>query len=81
MILHDAATAFVTVITAAFAWVETLAFAAAFTLAVVAFAAGPLIAPAIRRTRRHTATPVPAPARRPAPSWAHTQPRDYDEAA
>lgn len=81
MILHDAAAAFITVIDAATAWVEGLAAALAFVLCVVAFAAGPLIAPAIRRTRRHTPTPVPAPARRPVPSWAHTQPHNYDEAA
>ncbi|MFB8182579.1 hypothetical protein ACFC8N_42650 [Streptomyces sp. NPDC055966] len=77
MILHDAATTFTSIITAAFAWVEMLAFALAFTVAVVGLAAAPLFAPTTRRgIRRPT-----APARRHVPSWAHTEPYDYDEAA
>lgn len=77
MILHDAATAFITVITAAFAWVETLAAAVVFVVCVVGLAAAPLFAPTTRRGIRR---PAPA-ARRPVPSWAHTEPYDYDEAA
>lgn len=78
MILHDAATAFITVIDTAFAWVEALAAAAVFVVCVVGLAAAPLFAPTTRRGLRR---PAPPAARRPVPSWAHTEPYDYDEAA
>jgi hypothetical protein len=78
VILHDAATLFVTIIDRAVLTVQLLAGAAAFVLCVVAFAAGPLIAPTARAARRAAAAPV---RRRPVPSWAHTEPYDYDEAA
>lgn len=73
MILHDAATTFTTIITAAFAWVETLAAAAVFVLCVVGLSAAPLFAPTTRRSIRRPARHVP--------SWAHTEPRKYHEAA
>lgn len=77
MIIHDAATTFTTVIGAAFAWVETLAAAIVFVACVGGLAAAPLIAPTTRRGIRRPAPPV----RRPVPSWAHTEPYDYDAAA
>ncbi|MFE9127056.1 hypothetical protein ACFYOF_16825 [Streptomyces sp. NPDC007148] len=91
MIVHDLATAFDTVITAATAWVEALAGASAFILCVaafVAFGARPTTPYIVRR-----AMPRPSWARSPLraralarrtrtlPLWAHTQPHDYDEAA
>lgn len=77
MIIHDAAATFITLIDAAFAWVETLTAALAFTVAVVGLAAAPLFAPTTRRTIRRPATRD----RRHVPSWAHTEPYDYDKAA
>ncbi|MEU8968108.1 hypothetical protein AB0D11_02335 [Streptomyces monashensis] len=76
MILHDAATTFITVIDTAFVWVEMLAAALAFTVCVAGFAAAPLFAPTTRRGIRRPA----APGRR-VPSWAHTEPYDYEEVA
>ncbi|MEU5596629.1 hypothetical protein [Streptomyces sp. NPDC020298] len=78
MIIHDAATLFVLIIDRAITAVETLAAAAAFVLCVVGFCLAPLIAPTARAVRR---TARPEPRRRPVPSWAHTEPYDYDEAA
>lgn len=78
MIVHDAATTFITLIDQAVLIVQASAAAAAFTLCVLAFAVGPLVAPTARAARR--ALPRPA-RRRPVPSWAHTEPYDYDEAA
>ncbi|MEV6833528.1 hypothetical protein AB0N17_03185 [Streptomyces sp. NPDC051133] len=81
MILHDAATAWLDLINAAVLWVETFAAAAAFTLCVVGFCLGPLIAPAARTVCRAVVLPAAPARRRPVPSWAHTEPYDYDEAA
>jgi hypothetical protein len=72
VIIHDAAAAFTRLIDAAFLWVETLAF----VLCVAVLCAAPLIAPTTPRSIRRR----PATARR-VPSWAHTEPYDYDEAA
>ncbi|MFE9448335.1 hypothetical protein [Streptomyces sp. NPDC006739] len=81
MIVHDAAAAFITIITAATTWIEGLAAALVFVLAVIAFAAAPLIAPTTRAARRPADQPAVPARQRPVPSWAHTQPYDYDEAA
>lgn len=84
MIVHDAARAFTAVIDAAFLWVETLAAALTFTVIVVGLAALPLVAPTARTVRRapvRPAAPTPVPTRRRVPSWAHTEPYDYEEAA
>jgi hypothetical protein len=77
VILHDTATAFITIIDRATLAVEALAAALAVVLCVIGFCAAPLIA---SRTRRTVKRP-PAPVRRRVPSWAHTQPRNYDPAA
>lgn len=80
MIVHDAATAFVDLIDTAVLWARIIGAALALVLCIVAFAAGPLIAPAAHAVRRRTA-----------PSWARGRARarriarrtrhDYDEAA
>lgn len=89
MILHDAATLFVTVIDRAVLTVQLLAFVAC----VAVLAAAPLVAPGVKASRRRlyarlaaehapqAPRPQPGPKRRPVPSWAHTEPYDYDEAA
>jgi hypothetical protein len=83
VLIHDAATLFVTIIDRAVLTVQLLAGAAAFVLCVVAFAAGPLIAPTARALRRAAVRPTATAhvRRRPVPSWAHTEPYDYEEAA
>jgi hypothetical protein len=90
VIVHDAATLFTTVIHRAVLAVEGVAAALAFVVCVVAYSVGPLVAPGLKaaRTRlrdRQSAEPAPqAPEvtrRRPVPSWACTEPYNYDEAA
>jgi hypothetical protein len=83
VILHDAATLFVTIIDRAVLTVQILAAALAFMLCVIGFCAGPLITPGARAARRAVARPAaPVPVRRrPVPSWAHTEPYDREEAA
>lgn len=96
MLIHEAAVAFVAVIDAALLWVQALAGASAFVFCVVAFVAfgsGPFAGSAVEAARsrlraRLTASrvsqapePHPSPKRRSVPSWAHTEPYDYDEAA
>ncbi|MEU6376771.1 hypothetical protein [Streptomyces sp. NPDC046909] len=80
MIIIESADAFVALYDAVLLWARILGAAAAFVLCVVAYAIGPLVAPAAR-TVRH------------APSWARgavrarrlarrrTRPQDYREAA
>jgi hypothetical protein len=98
VILHDAATAFITLIDTALMWARLAGAALAFVLCVIAFAIGPLIAPHARRGARrgsraphslsidsNTTEDAPKPPQRrtarPAPSWAHTEPYTYEEAA
>lgn len=89
MLIHDAASAFVAVITAAPAWVQVLAGFAAMVLCAVPLCIAPGVKAARSRLRaRLTAShasqapePHPSPKRRPVPSWARTDPRRYDNAA
>jgi hypothetical protein len=97
VIIHDAAAAFVTLIDAALLWARVIAVAGAFVALVAAWSVmlvAPGIrrrAQAARgasrrapRDSRAAMTPErPADGRtRPrVPSWAHTEPYDYDEAA
>lgn len=96
MIVHDAAVAFVALITAAVAWVQVLAGFAAMVLCAVPLC----IAPSVKafRARRgpqegrgaphgpsrgtrvaeHAPKPPQRRSGRPVPSWAHTEPHDYE---
>ncbi|WP_435279133.1 hypothetical protein [Streptomyces sp. 1222.5] len=67
MIIHDAATAFTTIIERAILTMQLIAGCLAFVLCVIVLTAVPLFAP---RTRY-----------KPLPHWARTQPLDYEEAA
>lgn len=95
MIIHEAATTFITLIDAAIMWARIIGAAAAFTLCVIVFAFGPLVAPAVKAAARRAVAPSWArgdlrariyartrtrrSSRRTAP-WVHTQPLDYEEA-
>lgn len=57
MILHDAASAFVTLIHAALLWAQVVGAAVGFVLCVVGFAVGPLVAPAMKAATRRAAGP------------------------
>jgi hypothetical protein len=90
VILHDAATAFITVIDTALLWVQVLAGAAAMVLCALPLCVAPGVKAArraldARRSAEHApqapAEPTSAVKRRPVPSWAHTEPYDYNEAA
>jgi hypothetical protein len=89
VIVHDAATAFLTVINAALAWVQVLAGAAAIVLCAIPLCVAPGAKAArsllnARMSAEHASRAPevhPRPKRRPVPSWAHTEPYDYEEAA
>jgi hypothetical protein len=82
VIVHDAAATFVDLIHAALWWAGAIAAAVVFVAAVVAFAAGPLIAPRVRAVRKGLGARLRAevpenaprvlrlPDRRPTPRWA-----------
>lgn len=65
MIVHDAATAAVTLIDTALLWVQALAAGAAFVLCVVLLALGPLVAPGVKalHPRRGAWRPLSPPHR------------------
>lgn len=89
VLIHDAAVAFVALINAAVAWVMALAF----TVIVIGWAGTLTGAWAVKTARSRLCASVSAEQpseapesirtrkRRPVPSWAHTEPYDYDEAA
>ncbi len=60
MIVHDAAATFVDLIDAARWWARAAGAAFAFTVCVVAFAAGPLIAPRVETAQKRLSARLPA---------------------
>lgn len=80
MIVQEAASTFVALIDAAVMWARIIAAAFALVLCVVAFAVGPLLAPAAETVRRR-ARPAWARGQAQARRIARRTRRDYDEAA
>ncbi len=78
---------------AAILWAGAAGAALAFVVLVVAVSLGPLVAPAARAARKRVTGPLaaerapqateshPPRKRAPVPSWAHTEPYDYQDAA
>lgn len=89
MTVHDAAVAFVAVYDGAKAAVQLLAGLAAIVLCALPLCVGPGVRAARKGLRGRLSheqplpapEPQPAPKRRPVPSWAHTEPYDYKDAA
>lgn len=93
MIVHDAATAAVTLIDTAILWAQALAAGAAFVFLVVAWSVALCGAPRVKAARNHlnarvtpertprAPEPTRAAKRRHTPAWAHTEPYTYEEAA
>jgi hypothetical protein len=81
MLIHGAATTFTTVINTAILWVQALTGATLFVLLVVCCCLMPLIAPKARGRAQQDRPEPQRRAPRRVPSWAHTEPYDYDEAA
>lgn len=80
MIVQEGAGAIVALIDAAVMWARIIAASAALVLCVIAFAIGPLLAPAAETVRRR-ARPAWARGTAQARRIARRTRRDYDEAA
>lgn len=77
MIVHEAATTFVALYHALIGW---LIFLGVFA-AIVGCTAVACIAPGVRLWRGRRKQPAAKTPKRRVPSWAHTEPYEYEEAA